>query len=85
MTHQIDIEEEDRQVILLALAHLAVERPGWDNYLRTVAAKMDDDHLSLYHGFKSTAVPPVQTKLVTSIPGPGVAPGQGQKPADDAM
>ena len=40
-THTINIDEGDRQMILLALAHLAVERPGWLYATGLVAAKMD--------------------------------------------
>src|SRR5574341_1708285 len=34
-----DIEESERQPLLLALAHTAVERPGWDYLLGTIAEK----------------------------------------------
>lgn len=36
-----DFEEEERQAILLALAKLSLERPGWDNFLTGIALKMD--------------------------------------------
>jgi hypothetical protein len=39
---KIEVEEDERQVILMALAHLAVERPGWRNMLEQVALKMDN-------------------------------------------
>jgi len=32
----ITIREEERQMILLALAKLAIERPGWDNALSDI-------------------------------------------------
>jgi hypothetical protein len=35
------LEESERQAILLALAHTAVERPGWLGFLRGIALKMD--------------------------------------------
>lgn len=35
----IEIEEEARQAIILALAELALERPGWDYFLRGVAER----------------------------------------------
>jgi len=56
----ITIEEEQRQAILLALAHLAVERPGWDYMLSEIARKMDrlmanaNDKPELYEQFKRT-------------------------------
>jgi hypothetical protein len=44
MTHAVTIEESDRQVILLALAVLSIQRPGWLAYLREVAKKMAGAH-----------------------------------------
>jgi len=38
----IEIEEEQRQMIVLALAHLAVIRPGWKMALADTALTMDD-------------------------------------------
>jgi hypothetical protein len=34
--------EEERQALLLSLAKLSVERPGWENFLHGIACKMDD-------------------------------------------
>jgi hypothetical protein len=34
--------EEERQMLLLALAKLSIERPGWDNALNRFALKHDD-------------------------------------------
>lgn len=42
MTHTIKIDEEQRQGILLALAHLTVERPGWELFLTETASKLDE-------------------------------------------
>lgn len=39
---QLHIEESERQTILMALAHLAVERPGWDYMCSELAKKMDN-------------------------------------------
>jgi len=38
----ITIDESQRQMILLALAHLAVERPGWKYALGETAKTMDN-------------------------------------------
>jgi hypothetical protein len=43
MNFQFD--ESARQVILLSLAHMAVERPGWKFMLGGVAARLDDGDL----------------------------------------
>ena len=40
-----EIDESDRQVILLAIAHLAVQRPGWNTYLKTVALKFKGEEM----------------------------------------
>jgi hypothetical protein len=53
---EIKISESDRQAILLALAHTAVERPGWDYMLNELAKKMDnvaDDRAVMYETFKA--------------------------------
>lgn len=41
MLTKLQVTEEERQLILYALAHLAVERPAWDAKLASVAATMD--------------------------------------------
>lgn len=38
----IDIEEEDRQIIMMALAHLSRERPGFDSFIRGIANKFEN-------------------------------------------
>jgi hypothetical protein len=43
-------EESDRQAMLLALAELALSRPGWDYMLRKIAARLDGE--DLYDEFK---------------------------------
>ena len=35
------LDEGERQVVLMALAHLAVERPGWDALLSGIAKRID--------------------------------------------
>ncbi len=42
MTHTIEIDEGQRQMMLLAFAHLAIERPGWDQALCEIALWADD-------------------------------------------
>ncbi len=36
------LAEGDRQMVLLALAHLSIERPGWENALHVLALQIDD-------------------------------------------
>lgn len=50
----VEIDDGERQMILLALAHLQIERPGWEYALTTLAAKLDnvvDDKPQLYTQF----------------------------------
>lgn len=39
MTHTITIDESQRQMIMLALAKLRMERPGWDYALGEIAER----------------------------------------------
>jgi hypothetical protein len=51
----LELNEEERQVTLLALAHLAVERPGWDDVLAAIAKRIDNvvaDRPELYDNFR---------------------------------
>ena len=41
-THTITIDEGERQAILLAMAHMTVERPGWEYMYTEIAKKMDN-------------------------------------------
>jgi hypothetical protein len=53
----VRLEEEERQAVLLALAKLSIERPGWDDMLNLIALKMDnqgrDARAELYDSFRS--------------------------------
>lgn len=37
------LDEEERQVVLLALARLAAERPGWEPMLTDIARKVEGE------------------------------------------
>lgn len=71
LKHTIVIDESQRQIILLALAHLAVERPGWDVALADIAALMDNVGLPMFEEFKSLRT---QNSL---LGGPGTCPAAG--------
>ncbi len=52
----IELEEADRQALILAVAHLALERPGWDDYLSRIAKEtLGDVKLTMYRRFKEVA------------------------------
>lgn len=58
----LQFTEEERQMVLLALAHLAVERPGWDDALNRIALRIDNDHegrAALYDKFRRLREPQV--------------------------
>lgn len=38
----LELEEGERQALLMALAHLSVERPGWDDMLNRIAVRIDN-------------------------------------------
>lgn len=44
--------EGERQMILLALAELALSRPGWDDALRRIAKNYDDGGLPMFEELK---------------------------------
>lgn len=51
----LDIDEGQRQLILMALAHLSIERPGFDYALNLIAIKIDnvlEDRAVLYDEFR---------------------------------
>lgn len=53
-----DFEEGERQMTILALAHLALERPGWDDALSRVAGKMGGK--TMFDEFKTLATDPIE-------------------------
>jgi hypothetical protein len=51
-THTITFDESQRQSTIMALAHLAVERPGWDTMLKETAQLLDNPGVPMYLSFK---------------------------------
>lgn len=43
MPFNLPLSEEERQVVMMALAALSVERPGWDDMLNRIAIRIDND------------------------------------------
>jgi hypothetical protein len=43
MKHVMRLDEGERQMMLMALAHLSVERPGWDDALQRLAKQLDNE------------------------------------------
>jgi hypothetical protein len=48
---QFEIEEEERQTVLLALAQMAIARPGWSRMLLIIAMKLQA--AEMYEKFKA--------------------------------
>ena len=40
--HTVQLEEDQRQLVLVALAKLSIERPGWLDAIESIALKMDN-------------------------------------------
>lgn len=39
----LELDESERQMVVMALAHLSVERPGWDDALNRLALRIDNN------------------------------------------
>ncbi len=50
--HNLPLDEGQRQALLMALAHLAIERPGWDWMLGEIAKPIDNPGPEMYNQFK---------------------------------
>jgi hypothetical protein len=56
MIYALELEEGDRQIVLMALAHLSIERPGWDKALHVLALQIDsqrDGRACMYDEFRT--------------------------------
>jgi hypothetical protein len=52
---RLELEEGERQMLVMALAHLSVERPGWDDALNRIAVRIDnmkDGRAVMYDEFR---------------------------------
>lgn len=50
MTHTFTLPEEDRQLILLALALMSLRRPGWEYAAREAAKRLSGEEM--YDSFR---------------------------------
>jgi hypothetical protein len=39
----LELDESERQMLLLALARLSLERPGWEDALHRIALRIDNE------------------------------------------
>lgn len=53
MDLNVTVIEGERQIVLLALAELALSRPGWDDTLHEIAVKFHGEEL--FAGFKKSS------------------------------
>lgn len=58
----LELDEGQRQMTLLALAELALSRPGFDHSLREIAEKMDNPGCPMFEGFKQTSADRVKSE-----------------------
>lgn len=58
---RIDFEAQ-RQMIVLALAELALSRPGWDESIREIARHYDGEGLPTFEAFKRTSADRVRAE-----------------------
>jgi hypothetical protein len=71
--HKIEFTEGERQATILALARLAIERPGWDFMLNEIACKMDnvkEGRAVMYDQFRSLeygANPPTIWERISGV------------------
>jgi hypothetical protein len=63
MEHKLELEESDRQIVLMALAHLAVERPGWNYALSQIAQRIDNPGPALYNAFKELRADELRSRI----------------------
>ena len=63
---QVDFPEDERQAVVLALARLALERPGWKPYLKQIAERMDPGAVlfSAFHTETRPSLQQVRTLLI---------------------
>lgn len=58
----LQMDEEERQVVILALAELALSRPGWDHMLRHIVERIDAPGLAMFEQLKSSNADRVQAE-----------------------
>lgn len=52
LDHILQLDESERQLLLMALAHLSIERPGFDHALTAIAQRIDNPGPQLFNEFK---------------------------------
>lgn len=62
-----DLEQSDRQMVLLALAELSIRRPGWNYAAREVAKKLGVEAETMFDMFKDTSTDPLGRPLEVMI------------------
>lgn len=57
---RLELDEADRQMVLLALARLSIARPGWAIALKKIALQIDDEREGsavMFEQFRALATP----------------------------
>lgn len=87
--YRLLIAEDVRQVIIMGLAKLSMERPGWDDYLNGIALRMDNnqkdadgkftDRAEMYDSYRRIWVQPVIDRITKDEPNLPDIPQSGQR------
>jgi hypothetical protein len=52
--HLLKLDEGERQMLVLAMAELALSRPGWDDALRRIVGRIDNPGTPMYESLKAS-------------------------------
>jgi hypothetical protein len=66
--HTFEIPEEDRQAVVLAIAKLSLERPGWLEYLREIAGRLRGE--AMFDDFRRVHADVAPSTATAWCPGP---------------
>lgn len=67
MKYALALDEEERQLVLLALAKLALSRPGFDHALKDIAIRVDSG-LKIYSELKGMNADRIHSQRMPLVP-----------------
>jgi hypothetical protein len=66
--HCLPLEEGERQMLVLALAELALSRPGWNDCLQRIAQRVENEGAPMYERFKRSSADRVRAERGPLVP-----------------
>jgi hypothetical protein len=66
--HCLPLEEGERQMLVLALAELALSRPGWNDCLQRIAQRVENEGAPMYERFKRSSADRVRVERGPLLP-----------------